>query len=275
MIRETCRLQGSPLAELGVDFDFRYDPPRNLDRSEGVGQLDFHYKGGQGVSGFRVQGSGFSRGTCAAILDSEPGRVPSGCGPGWLHPAERSYLKVPLRLLGHHQGANAAVALATLCRLQDAGWVVPEQAIWAGLGGMTWPARVELLARHPAIVIDAAHNVASVEALLRVLDESFSPGRRLLLFATTREKDVRGMLSRLLCRFDHTILTRYLNNPRAVPVEELDAAARELTGKSYAVYPDPIRAWKALRALATPEDLICVTGSFYIAAQIREMMSDE
>jgi dihydrofolate synthase/folylpolyglutamate synthase len=188
---------------------------------------------------------------------------------------ERSYSKLSLRLLGQHQGANAAVALATLCGLQDSGWVISEEAIRTGLGSAICPARVELLARHPAIVIDAAHNVASVEALIRVLGESFSPARRFLLFATTREKDTRGMLILLLRHFDHVILTRYLNNPRAVPVEELDAAARELTGRSYPAYQDPIEAWKAIRALATPEDLICVTGSFYIAAQIRERMKDE
>lgn len=238
VIRQTCRRRGSPLVELGVDFDFRYDPPRNLDRSENTGRLDFH------------------------------------CGAGR---SERSYANLPLRLLGHHQAANAAVALAALGRLQDAGWTISEDAIRAGMGGIEWPARVELVARRPAVIIDAAHNVASVEALIRVLDESFSPRRRLLLFATTREKDVRGMIERLLIRFDHVILTRYLNNPRAVPAEELGAIALEKTGQSYPVYQDPIEAWHAIRALATPEDLICVTGSFYLAAEIRAqvMMNDE
>jgi len=230
VIRRTCRRRRAPLVELGVDFDFRYDPPRNLDWADGLGQLDFHSGAGQ---------------------------------------SQRRYVDVPLRLLGQHQAANAAVALAAIGRLQDAGWTIPEEAVRAGLGGVVWPVRVELISRRPAVIIDAAHNVASVEALVRVLNECFSPRRRLLLFATTRQKDIRGMLRSLLPHFQHAILTQYLNNPRAAPVEELEAVARELTGQSYPAYQDPIRAWRAVRALAAPEDLICVTGSFYIAAQIR------
>ena len=238
VIRRTCRRRRAPLVELGVDFDFRYDPPRNLDWADGLGQLDFHSGAGQ---------------------------------------SQRRYVDVPLRLLGQHQAANAAVALAAIGRLQDAGWTIPEEAVRAGLGGVVWPVRVELISRRPAVIIDAAHNVASVEALVRVLDECFSPRWRLLLFATTRQKDIRGMLRSLLPHFQHAILTQYLNNPRAAPVEELEAVARELTGQSYPAYQDPIRAWRAVRALAAPEDLICVTGSFYIAAQIRAqvMMNDE
>ncbi len=84
------------------------------------------------------------------------------------------------------------------------------------------------------------------------------------------------MIERLLNRFDRAILTRYLNNPRAVPAEELGAIAREVTGREYPVHQDPIAAWRVVRAQATPDDLICVTGSFYIAAEIRaEMMKDE
>ena len=139
----------------------------------------------------------------------------------------------------------------------------------AGLAGLRWPARVELLGRRPAVIIDAAHNVASVEALLATLDESFAAGRRFLLFATTREKDVRGMLQRLLPGFDEVVFTRYLNNPRAVPPEEIAAIALELTGRQYPIYADPLDAWHDVRARAGADDLICVTGSFFIAAEIR------
>ncbi len=39
----------------------------------------------------------------------------------------------------------------------------------------------------------------------------------------------RGMLRLLLPRFDAVIFTRYLNNPRAVEVAELDALAAEIS----------------------------------------------
>jgi len=233
VIREVCRRRGCRLSELGVDFDFTYRPPRRLDLSPARGRLDF----------------------CSRV----PGR-------------ESSYHNLPLRLLGDHQAANAAVALAAVAELERAGWKVPETAVRAGLAEVVWPARVELLARRPAVVVDAAHNPASIDALLRVLQESFSVRRRLLVFATTWEKDLRGMLGRLLGRFDEVVFTRYLNNPRAVSPEELEAVAAELAGRRYRVCPGPADAWDEVRRLATPDDLICVTGSFFIAAEIREQI---
>ena len=236
VIRHVCLRQGCRLVELGVDFDFNYRPPRRLDVAPALGKLDFRYLGGD---------------------------------------HRHAYRDVSLGLLGRHQAANAAVALATLAELRQAGWQIPEDAVRAGLAEVRWPARVELVARRPAIVIDAAHNPASVDALVEVLAESFSPRRRLLVFATTQEKDARGMLARLLPSFDEVIFTRYLNNPRATPPEELASLGAGLTGRHYPVCSQPAAAWAEIRSVATPEDLICVTGSFFIAAEIRAMLNHE
>jgi dihydrofolate synthase/folylpolyglutamate synthase len=184
-----------------------------------------------------------------------------------------TYRHLPLRLLGYHQADNAAVALATLAELGQGGWEIPEEAIRTGLAEVVCPARVEVVARRPAVVLDVAHNLASVRALVRVLDESFSVARRLLVLAASREKDLHGMLAHVLGWFDEVIFTRYLDNPRAVPPEQLAALARELTGTSYAIRPGPADAWDAIRAQASPEDLICVTGSFFVAAEIRRHLT--
>jgi dihydrofolate synthase/folylpolyglutamate synthase len=125
------------------------------------------------------------------------------------------------------------------------------------------------------VVLDAAHNVASIEALVRVLDESFSPAPRILIFATTRDKDARGMLTALLPAFDQVIFTRYLENPRGTPIEELTALAGQLSDKTPHVCVDPAAAWQLARKLAPPEHLVCITGSFFIAAEIQAAIRAE
>ncbi len=192
-----------------------------------------------------------------------------------------------LRLPGRHQAANAAIVLAAVEELRRNGWTIPEAAVRRGLAEIVWPARVEVVARRPAVVIDAAHNVASIEALVEALEESFSARRRLLVFGTTQEKDVHGMLERLLGRFDHVIFTRYLENPRGVPPEELRAAATVLAsvgGPSQKtpgartcrteVASNPAEAWNAIHRLARPDDLVCITGSFFLAAEMRRHLAD-
>jgi len=125
-----------------------------------------------------------------------------------------------------------------------------------------------------------------------LLDESFSANRRLLIFATTREKDHRGMLQRLLSRFDHVIFTRYSNNPRSVPPEELLALAEGsgwggsstasplLLGEgpgvraaTMEIVATPAEAWDAVRGMATPDDLVCITGSFFLASEMRTQIA--
>jgi len=230
VIREACRQRDCRLIELGGDFDFQYRPPTGLERTPAHGALDFTYH--------------------------VPGQ-------------ERAYRGVRLSLLGRHQAANAAVAIAAIIQLQSVGSTIGPEAIQGGLAELSWPARIEVMARRPVVVVDAAHNAASVGALVDTLDESFSVRKRLLVFATTLEKDISGMLDRALGRFDEVLFTRYLNNPRAVPPEELAAVAKSLTGRSYPVCARPADAWENVRRLAGPEDLICVAGSFFIAGEMR------
>jgi dihydrofolate synthase/folylpolyglutamate synthase len=175
-------------------------------------------------------------------------------------------------MLGRHQGATAAVAIAAIQQLQCLGWPVPDDAIRRGLAAARCRARVELIGRQPSIVVDAAHNVASIAALLAVLKESFVAKRRRLVFATSRDKDARGMLQLLVPEFDAVTLTRYQENPRGMPAEELDALARELGSTHHQVDSDPATAWASATAGAGPEDLIVATGSFFIAAEVRRLV---
>jgi dihydrofolate synthase / folylpolyglutamate synthase len=241
VIRDVCRAQGCRLLELGRDFDFRYDPPVHLEEGPHCGRLDFR--------------AGMEQ------LASAPQASLQG--------------NVDLNLPGRHQAANAAVALATLDELIGQGWRIPAAAVRRALAAVRWPARVEVVARRPAVVLDAAHNVASIEALLETLRESFQVRERRLIFATTLEKDVRGMLARLLApaNFDEIVFTQYLENPRAVPAAELQALAAELDGRRRPTFATPREAWEAVRRGSRLDDLICITGSFFIAAEMRRAMA--
>jgi dihydrofolate synthase/folylpolyglutamate synthase len=220
------------LMQLGVDFAYDYQPPRGLDQPGTLahGKMDFENR--MAGSGQRMKG-------------------------------------IELGLVGRHQAANAAVALAVLTELSRQGWQLPEVDVRRGLANLRWPARVEIMARRPTVVIDAAHNVASVQSLLNTLEESFQAPRRLLVFATTQGKDVRGMLRLLLPHFEAVILTRYLNNPRAVSVEELDELTAELSPIPRFVCDNPSAAWHKACELTTADHLVCMTGSFFLAAEMR------
>jgi dihydrofolate synthase/folylpolyglutamate synthase len=117
--------------------------------------------------------------------------------------------------------------------------------------------------------------VASIDALCRTLHGS-PARRRVLIFASSKDKDVRGMLRLLLPEFDQVVLTRYVNNPRARTLEKLHVLAAEaLQDLALKVPPkihqavEPLAAWHLAQSLTGRGGLICITGSFFLAAELR------
>ena len=233
IIQQIANSRGCALSELGQQFCFQYRAPVELEHSDGLGRIDFQHSG---------------------------------------HDLMYDYRDLALRLLGRHQAANASVALATVAELNLLGWNINETAVRRGLEQVRWPARVEVVARNPVIILDAAHNLASVQSLLDTVEESFGNRRRILVFATTQEKDCVGMLRLLETRFDEIVLTRYHNNPRGVPVAELAEVLAKITAKPVHECSDVPTAAALARSLASPDDLICATGSFFLAAEMADVL---
>jgi dihydrofolate synthase / folylpolyglutamate synthase len=187
----------------------------------------------------------------------------------------RRWPELELNLLGKHQAANAAVAVACAEELQAEGWRLPDAAVAAGLAEVSWPARLEVVGRRPLIVLDCAHNVASALALVQTLQASFPPARRLLVFAGSSDKDLAGMFRVLSPHFAHAFLTRYTDNPRSVPVERLAELLRANGDLPATLCPTPADAYRAARAAAAPDDVLVITGSVFLAGELRPLLASE
>lgn len=178
-----------------------------------------------------------------------------------------------LPLFGDHQAANAAVVVAAVEILRGGGLPIADAAVTEGLARVHWPARLEVVGRRPLIVLDCAHNLASAQALIDTLQTSFPlaapTARRLLLFAGSRDKDLGGMLHLLAPHFDHLYLTNFANNPRGVKPQKLAALLPPRASDSFTLSEDSVQALQQARAAAQPQDLLCVTGSVFLAGELR------
>jgi len=204
---------------------------------------------------------------------AETGRQPTA----WIEiqTPHRHWTKLPVALRGAHQSTNTALAVAALDELQAQGLMISENAVRQGLTSVTWPARVEVVGTNPTVVIDAAHNWESARALVATLRDEFAPRRRILIFAATRDKDVTGLLRQLIPAFDTILFTKYRDNPRSVPVRELRSFIHAISNRPVHYAENPAEAWHMARQWAQPDDLIAITGSFFLVAELRELVLAE
>jgi len=169
------------------------------------------------------------------------------------------------------------LAVAAWLQLRSQGWALPQSALEQALAETQVPARIEVVAWQPLTIIDAAHNEASIAALLETLETSFDADRRTIIFACSKDKKVAEMLRLLVGFADRLILTQYQSNPRYVPVERLERLAREAMQNSLRRIdlfsaPEVTAAIEFARREPSPRDLVCVTGSFFIAAEAKRAM---
>lgn len=180
---------------------------------------------------------------------------------------EQVYSGLEIPLAGQHQLENATLALATLETLREKGVAWEIDALRQGLRNVFWPARIEVVAHDPAIIVDGAHNTDSMQKLLLALQASFHWHRLFVVLGVARDKDLPGIV-RALSAIDVVILTR-MANPRAASIEQLQALFEQYAPRVQVYTSETSDAAMNLAIdLAESADLICATGSLYLAAEV-------
>lgn len=174
-------------------------------------------------------------------------------------------------LLGRHQAANAAVALATLDAIAERWGVrVPEGALRDGLAAVRWPGRLELLDGSAIglgrVLLDGAHNPAGAKALAAALAE-LGLREPTIVFGAMRTKRVTAVLRALTPLRPRLIVTR-VEEPGAHEPATLAGVWRRLTGQP------AVQASTPREALAMSDgDPTVVAGSLYLVGAVRGMIT--
>jgi dihydrofolate synthase/folylpolyglutamate synthase len=180
------------------------------------------------------------------------------------------HLHVPL--LGEHQAINCGVALHMLDALKGRGLVIDDQKAMEGLSRVRLPGRMELICEDPRVLVDGAHNGASVDALMRAIGQNISYDSMVVIFGCQRHKDVSGMLRRLQLGADKIVFTR-IDSAQSADPAELAAEYVEHCGKIAQVAQNFEDAVSIARRAVTRGDLVCVAGSFLLVAEAKRLFS--
>jgi dihydrofolate synthase/folylpolyglutamate synthase len=176
------------------------------------------------------------------------------------------HFRVPL--LGIHQAVNCGLALAMLDKLKGCGFEIDNDKTVSGLAKVKLSGRMEMVCEDPRVLIDGAHNAASIKALMHAIGQSIPYDSMIVIFGCNEDKDAAGMLQELQFGADKVIFTRS-NSLKAMSPDELAEKYIAISGKMCQTAPALGEALRLAKNAVGKEDLVCITGSFYLIGQAK------
>jgi dihydrofolate synthase/folylpolyglutamate synthase len=184
------------------------------------------------------------------------------------------FMHLPAPLPGEHQAINCTLALAVIDTLKSSGFDCPEVPMLEGLARTQTPGRMELVWENPRILVDGAHNPVSLGALMRCVGAHVPYDSMVCVFGCCEDKDIPEMLQKAALGGDKIIFTRAKGNPRAMDPEELQRQFAEYSGKMSQVTRTLPEALDLATRAVGRDDLICVTGSFYLVGEAKKYLAE-
>ncbi|MGI8792895.1 MAG: bifunctional folylpolyglutamate synthase/dihydrofolate synthase [Acidimicrobiales bacterium] len=182
-----------------------------------------------------------------------------------------SYTEMFVPMHGAHMGDNVAAALAAAEAFF--GEPLPEDVVEEGLAGATSPGRLEVVGHQPLVVLDGAHNVEGMRALLAALREGFDvTGRMHVVFGALIGHDPADLLAELDRDSVASFTACAADWPRAISASDIASAAERL-GLPVATVPSVAKGVASAVAGAGPDDLVLVTGSLYVVGEARQTLT--
>ncbi|WP_283587308.1 bifunctional folylpolyglutamate synthase/dihydrofolate synthase [Limosilactobacillus viscerum] len=182
-----------------------------------------------------------------------------------------------LGLGGDYQVENAGVALmATQQFLNSLHLPVDRTALKKGLASTCWPGRLEVVNDSPLVLLDGAHNLPGVQALVKTIKDDFSDRDVYLLVAILADKQYDLMLGELASLGNvHITVTHFAGPGPKRPSADLATVAKEVPAR----YPIQVNeqwqlAFQEIASQLSSEDVMIVTGSLYFISEVRHLFSD-
>ncbi|MFA5061545.1 MAG: Mur ligase family protein [Patescibacteria group bacterium] len=172
-----------------------------------------------------------------------------------------------LSVLGKHQIENSILAIQAAKLLK-----IKNSAIKKGLAQTKMPIRMEVVSRKPLIILDGAHNPDKIRAAIKTISDLKLKNINLLV-GFSGNKNIKKMISQLAGLKPKIIAcTRYTINPLrkvADPKDLADRFKKLLPKTDIKIFIDPKDAFLETKARLKANDMLLVTGSMFLAGELR------
>ena len=185
----------------------------------------------------------------------------------WVTPHHQRSYPAPL-ILGRHQDENINIAAAVIGFLNQNNYTdITPAIIRRGLARLRLPGRIEIINHRPYLIVDSAHNPVAIKALRDTL-QGVKRRQLILIMGVSQDKDITRMLDIIMPLADIAIFTRTAH-PRLLEPMDFTLYLKEYhLERPIFLEPDFRRALRLAKRLARQDDLVLVTGSFYLAGEV-------
>lgn len=173
-------------------------------------------------------------------------------------------ITVQVPLLGSYQAGNLDTAWTVVERLASRGLVDRKEAA-TGIKRVFWPGRFQIVMEAPLVVVDGAHNMHGVQALVDTLKSpEWQNYRWRILFGVLSDKPGDDMVRLLAEVASHFTFTWVPGERGRDPQTLLEAASKVSTR----IVADPITALFEERQALLGHEALLVTGSLALVAHL-------
>ena len=170
-------------------------------------------------------------------------------------------------LIGDHQQQNAATALATIEALPCQ---ISPKAIVSGLKKVSWPARMQFFNYLGLrIIVDGAHNPESVNQFVKSVKQYFKYNKLIVIFGSNSNHDEQDMLKELV-KLAPRFVSVQSRHPKSLSSKSVTQSVKSLGMPEACDAGNVGKGLSLATDIATYSDLILVTGSLAVAAEIIE-----
>jgi dihydrofolate synthase/folylpolyglutamate synthase len=181
------------------------------------------------------------------------------------------YADLFLGLYGQHQAQNAALAIAAVESFLGGSRIsLDPEVLSEAFASVESPGRLQLIAKNPSVLVDAAHNPHGAKALAQALESFFTFDEVVLVFSALADKDAAGILREIAPHVTSLIVTT-VGSARAASVDALAEIAGSFVGASNVeVIPDSAVAVAAARARVADSErgAVLVAGSVVLVGEV-------
>ncbi|WP_436854065.1 bifunctional folylpolyglutamate synthase/dihydrofolate synthase [Staphylococcus caeli] len=170
-----------------------------------------------------------------------------------------------LNMAGEHQKENAALAITALIELNESGIIdLDFNKMIDGIESVSWTGRIEQVKDSPLMIIDGAHNVESIEALIDTLKRYYHVEKMDVLFSAIKGKPINAMVDQLKTLATTFYITDF-DFPKALSKEVI---SDEVKFDEKALVDDYVSFIESYNG----EGLV-ITGSLYFISEVKSKVN--